>query len=242
MKLILHAVPVYQFHPFVSCPVHHFWSFLQAAIYLLTVYYNYTQRALTFSFSSYQCCETLQKTYLLSQIHHCASLGLWHWCQNEARINQPNRSHVFLFNPVPQCVCFFPLFLCFIVQKTPSKMTFDIYVNTALFWLCAFQSIYFTSFKRHQGKKTTCMLAQVSTVRSCRMAVQAASGELTQLLWGMHSNTFFYCVILYAQAMWQLAFSGAYKGTAEGEKNCLSLRVCSLSCKLDVGLTVCSFL
>lgn len=133
-------------------------------------------------------------------------------------------------------------FLCFIVQKTPSKMTFDIYVNTVLFWLCAFQSIYFTSFKRHQGKKTTCMLAQVSTVRSCRMAVQAASGELTQLLWGMHSNTFFYCVILYAQAMWQLAFSGAYKGTAEGEKSCLSLRVCSLSCKLDVGLTVCSFL
>lgn len=78
----------------------------------------------------------LFKRLISSQIHHCASLGLWHWCHKEARINQPNRSHAFLFNPVPQWICFFPLLLCFIVQKAPSKMTLDIYVNRALFWLC----------------------------------------------------------------------------------------------------------
>lgn len=228
-------MPVYPFHPFVSCPVQHLWSFLQATIYLLTVYYNCTQRALTFLFSSYQYCETLQKTYLLSQIHHCTSLGLWHWCQKEARINQPNRSHVFLFNLVPQWVCFFSLLLCFLVQKAPSKMTLDIYVNTALFWLYAFQSIYFTSFKRHQGKKIACMLTQFCTVRSCRMAVQAVSGVLTQLLWGVHTNALFHCLILYAQAMWPLAFSGAFKGTAEWEKNCLSRWVCPLSANWVLG-------
>lgn len=79
------------------------------------------------------------------------------------------------------------------------------------------------------------MLTQVSTVRSCRMAVQAVSGVLTQLLWGMHTNTLFHCVILYAQAMWPLAFSGAYKGTAEWE-NCLSQWVCSLSANWVLGL------
>lgn len=139
-------------------------------------------------------------------------------------------------SPVPQWVCFLPLLLCFIVQKTPSKMTLDIYVNTAIFWLHIFQSIYFTSFRRHEGKKIACMLPRVSTVRSCRMAVQALSGVLTQLLWELHSNALFHCVILYAQAMWQMAFSGAYNGTAEWEKNCLSLWGCSFSANWVFGL------
>lgn len=129
---------------------------------------------------------------------------------------------------------FLPSLLNFIVQKTPSKMTLDIYVNTALFRLCAFQSIYFTSFRRHQGKKIACMLTQVSTVRSCRMAVQAVSGAVTPLLWGMHTNALFHCESLYAQAMWQLAFSGAYKGTTEWE-SCLSQWVCSLSANWVLG-------
>lgn len=35
------------------------------------------------------------------------------------------------------------------------------------------------------------MLVEVSTVRSCKMAIQAVSVVLT--LWGMHSNAPFYC-------------------------------------------------
>lgn len=35
------------------------------------------------------------------------------------------------------------------------------------------------------------MLVEVSTVRSCKMAIRAVSVALT--LWGMHSNALFYC-------------------------------------------------
>lgn len=45
------------------------------------------------------------------------------------------------------------------------------------------------------------MLVEVSTVRSCKRAVQAVSVVLTPLLWGMHANMRFHWVILYAQAM-----------------------------------------
>lgn len=39
------------------------------------------------------------------------------------------------------------------------------------------------------------VLVEVSTVRSCKMAIQAVSVAFTQLLWGMHSNVLLCCVI-----------------------------------------------
>jgi len=67
------------------------------------------------------------------------------------------------------------------------------------------------------------MLVEVSTVRNRKMAIQAVPVVLTQLLWGMHSNVLFHCVILCAWATQQAASSGTYWGTAEWERNSLSL-------------------
>lgn len=73
------------------------------------------------------------------------------------------------------------------------------YKHSSVLTLCFSKHHLYPLLKeRHQDKKIAYMLVEVSTVRSCKMAIQAVSVALTQLPWGMHSDVLPHCVILYA--------------------------------------------